>query len=122
MCVGLGIGLIVVWLVKCFGELVCEEGLCIQGVLIFSCIVQFVVDVGIEVVILDEVKWLDIIIDGVDEFDMNLNLIKGGGGVYFQEKIVVIVFDQMIVIVDVLKKVEMLGVFFLLLEVIFFGW
>lgn len=38
-------------------------------------------EVGIEVVSFDVVKWLDIIIDGVDEFDGDLNFIKGGGGV-----------------------------------------
>jgi ribose 5-phosphate isomerase A len=45
-------------------------------------------EVGIEVVTLDEAKWLDLTIDGADEFDPQLNLIKGGGGALLQEKIV----------------------------------
>ncbi len=122
MRVGLGTGSTAVWLVKCLGELVREEGLRIQGVPTSSRTAQLAADVGIEVVTLDEAKWLDITIDGADEFDMNLNLIKGGGGAHLQEKIVATASDQMIVIADASKKVETLGAFPLPLEVIPFGW
>jgi ribose 5-phosphate isomerase A len=122
MRVGLGTGSTAAWLVKCLGELVREEGLRIQGVPTSSRTAQLAADVGIEVVTLDEAKWLDITIDGADEFDMNLNLIKGGGGAHLQEKIVATASDQMIVIADASKKVETLGAFPLPLEVIPFGW
>ena len=79
-------------------------------------------EVGIEVVSLDEAKWLDVTIDGADEFDGNLNLIKGGGGALLQEKIVATASDQMIVIADIGKEVESLGNFPLPIEVIPFGW
>lgn len=71
---------------------------------------------------LDEAKWLDLTIDGADEFDGDLNLIKGGGGALLQEKIVATASDQMIVIADVGKEVERLGAFPLPIEVIPFGW
>ena len=79
-------------------------------------------EVGIEVISLDEAKWLDVSIDGTDEYDGNLNLIKGGGGAHLQEKIVATASDRMIVIADVTKRVETLGAFPLPLEVISFGW
>jgi ribose 5-phosphate isomerase A len=49
---------------------------------------------------LDEVRWLDLTIDGADEFDPGLNLIKGGGGALLHEKIVATASDQMVVIAD----------------------
>ena len=45
-------------------------------------------DVGIRVTTLDEARWLDLTIDGADEFDGEVNLIKGGGGALLQEKTV----------------------------------
>ena len=68
-------------------------------------------EVGIEVISLDEAKWLDVTIDGADEYDANLNLIKGGGGSLLQEKIVATASDQMVVIADIGKQVETLGAF-----------
>jgi len=78
--------------------------------------------VGIDVISLDEAKWLDLTIDGADEFDGEMNLIKGGGGALLQEKIVATASDRMIVITDVSKEVETLGAFPLPVEVIPFGW
>ena len=71
---------------------------------------------------LDEAKWLDVTIDGADEFDADLTLIKGGGGAHLQEKIVATASDKMVVIADLSKKVETLGAFPLPIEVIPFGW
>ncbi len=79
-------------------------------------------EVGIDVVTLEEAKWLDITIDGADEFDADLNLIKGGGGALLQEKIVASASDRMVVIADAAKEVETLGAFPLPVEVIPFGW
>ena len=122
MKVGLGTGSTAEWLVKCLGEMVRNEGLRIQGVPTSIRTAQLARDVGIEVISLDEAKWLDLTIDGADEFDGNLNLIKGGGGALLQEKIVATASDQMIVIADVSKQVESLGSFPLPIEIIPFGW
>lgn len=121
MRVGLGTGSTAAWLVKCLGEKV-AEGLRIKGVPTSTRTAQLAREVGIDVISLDEAKWLDITIDGADEFDGNLNLIKGGGGALLQEKIVATASDQMIVIADAGKQVETLGAFPLPVEVIPFGW
>ncbi len=122
MRVGLGTGSTAAWMVRCLGELVREDGLKIRGVPTSTRTAELARDVGIDVVSLDEAKWLDITIDGADEFDGNLNLIKGGGGALLQEKIVATASDQMVVIADVGKEVESLGSFPLPIEVIPFGW
>ena len=122
MKVGLGTGSTAAWLVQCLGELVRDEGLHIQGVPTSMRTAQLAREVGIEVISLDEAKWLDLTIDGADEYDGNLNLIKGCGGALLQEKIVATASDQMIVIADISKQVETLGAFPLPVEVIPFGW
>lgn len=122
MRVGLGTGSTAAWLVRCLGEMVRDEGLKIKGIPTSSRTAALARDVGIEVISLDEAKWLDITIDGADEFDGELNLIKGGGGALLQEKIVATASDQMIVIADIAKEVEALGAFPLPVEVIPFGW
>jgi len=122
MKVGLGTGSSAAWLVQCLGEQVRDNGLRIKGVPTSSRTAQLARDVGIEVISLDEAKWLDITIDGTDEYDSNLNLIKGGGGAHLLEKIVATASDQMIVIADASKKVGTLGAFPLPVEVIPFGW
>jgi ribose 5-phosphate isomerase A len=122
MKVGLGTGSTAAWLVKCLGEMVRDEGLRIKGVPTSTRTAELARQVGIEVITLDEAKWLDVTIDGADEFDADLNLIKGGGGAHLQEKIVATASHQMIVIADISKQVETLGAFPLPLEVIPFGW
>lgn len=122
MRVGLGTGSTAAWLVRCLGEMVREEGLRIKGVPTSTRTAQLAKEVGIEVITLDEARWLDVTIDGADEFDAELNLIKGGGGALLQEKIVATASDQMVVIADVGKEVETLGTFPLPVEVIPFGW
>ncbi len=122
MRVGLGTGSTAAWLVKCLGEQVREEGLKIRAVPTSTRTAALAQDVGINVVSLDEAKWLDLTIDGADEYDDDLNLIKGGGGALLQEKIVATASDQMIVIADAGKKVDTLGAFPLPVEVIPFGW
>ncbi len=122
MRVGLGTGSTAAWMVRCLGELVREEGLKIRGVPTSTRTAALAQECGIEVVSLDAAKWLDLTIDGADEFDADLNLIKGGGGALLQEKIVATASDQMIVISDVSKEVETLGGFPLPVEVIPFGW
>ena len=106
MRVGLGTGSTAAWLVRCLGEMVRDNGLRIRGVPTSARTAQLAREVGIEVMSLDEARWLDVTIDGADEYDSHLNLIKGGGGALLQEKIVATASDQMIVIADISKQVE----------------
>jgi ribose 5-phosphate isomerase A len=122
MKVGLGTGSTAAWLVRCLGDMVRENGLKIKGVPTSTRTAELARDVGIEVISLDEARWLDLTIDGADEYDADLNLIKGGGGALLQEKIVATASDQMVVIADISKQVETLGAFPLPVEVIPFGW
>lgn len=76
---------------------------------------------GIPLTTLDETPLLDLTIDGADEVDGELRLIKGGGGALLREKIVATASDRMIVIADASKKVDKLGAFALPVEVVRFG-
>ncbi|MDD7969812.1 ribose-5-phosphate isomerase RpiA [Roseinatronobacter alkalisoli] len=122
MRVGLGTGSTAAWLVRRLGQRVRQEGLRIIAVPTSTRTSQLAREVGINVVSLDEARWLDLTIDGADEFDAELTLIKGGGGALLQEKIVATASDQMIVITDAAKEVATLGAFPLPVEVIPFGW
>ncbi|QEQ98124.1 ribose-5-phosphate isomerase RpiA [Neptunomonas concharum] len=73
---------------------------------------------GIEVYDLNEVNQMDVYIDGADEFDPHLNLVKGGGGALTREKIVAAVAKEFVCIVDSSKQVDILGDFPLPVEVI----
>ncbi|WP_371169881.1 ribose-5-phosphate isomerase RpiA [Aliiroseovarius sp. 2305UL8-7] len=121
MRVGLGTGSTAAWMVRCLGERVRTEGLKITGVPTSSRTAELARQVGIEVTTLDEAKWLDLTIDGTDEYDPDLCLIKGGGGAHLQEKVVATASDRMVVIADPTKAVDMLGAFPLPIEVIPFG-
>jgi ribose 5-phosphate isomerase A len=76
---------------------------------------------GIRMSTLDETPFLDLTIDGADQLDGELHLIKGGGGALLREKIVATSSDRMIVIADASKRVEMLGSHPLPVEVVRFG-
>ncbi|MBT8152337.1 ribose-5-phosphate isomerase RpiA [Epibacterium ulvae] len=122
MRVGLGTGSTAAWLVRCLGQMVAEDGLNITAVPTSVRTAELARELGIKVVSLDEAKWLDLTVDGADEFDHDLNLIKGGGGAHLQEKIVATASDQMVVIADAGKGVDTLGAFPLPVEVLPFGW
>ncbi|MEQ1615001.1 MAG: ribose-5-phosphate isomerase RpiA [Hyphomicrobiaceae bacterium] len=77
---------------------------------------------GIRLTTLDDEPFLDLVVDGADEIDHRLRLIKGGGGALLREKIVATASDRMIVIADYTKKVEMLGKFPLPVEIVRFGF
>lgn len=121
MKVGLGTGSTSAWLVKCLGERMKTETLNIVAVPTSTRTAELARSVGINIVSLDEARWLDLTIDGADEYDGELNLIKGGGGALLQEKIVATASDRMIVIADATKKVDRLGAFPLPIEVLGFG-
>ena len=121
MKLGLGTGSTAAWMVRCLAERVHKEGLRIQGVPTSTRTADLARELGLEVITLDEAGRLDITIDGTDEFDANLSLIKGGGGALLQEKIVASASDKMIVIADFDKRVAHLGQFPLPIEVLGFG-
>ena len=78
---------------------------------------------GIEVVELDGSFELDLAIDGADEVDPQLRLIKGGGGALLREKIVIAAARRFVVVAEAAKRVERLGEGFRLpVEVVRFGW
>lgn len=122
MKIGLGTGSTAAWMVKCVAELVTGQGFNITAVATSSRTAELATTLGIDVVSLDQAKWLDLTIDGADEFDSRLNLIKGGGGALLQEKIVATASDHMVVIADLSKQVDTLGAFPLPIEIIPFGW
>jgi ribose 5-phosphate isomerase A len=122
MKLGLGTGSTAAWMVRCLGERIREEGLKVVGVPTSTRTAELARQVGVPVTSLDDAKWLDLTIDGADEFDRNLALIKGGGAALLQEKIVATASDQMIVIADAAKEVAALGAFPLPVEIIPFGW
>lgn len=76
---------------------------------------------GIALVSLDDEPVLDLTIDGADEIDGDLRLIKGGGGALLREKIVAVSSDRLIVIADSSKRVARLGAFPVPVEVVRFG-
>ncbi len=122
MRVGLGTGSTAGWMVRLLGETVRTEGLRIQGVPTSQRTAELAAQAGVPLTTLDAAKWLDLTIDGADEFDADLNLIKGGGGALLREKIVATASDRMVVIADLAKEVRHLGAFPLPVEVIPFGW
>ncbi len=122
MKLGLGTGSTAAWMVRCLAERVKDEGLRVVGVPTSRRTAELATELGLTITTMDEVKWLDLTIDGADEFDPNLNLIKGGGAALLQEKIVATASDRMIVIADAAKEVAQLGAFPLPVEVVPFGW
>lgn len=76
---------------------------------------------GVRLTTLEETPRLDLTIDGADEVDRELRLIKGGGGALLREKIVAAASERMIVIADRSKLVDCLGRFPLPVEVVRFG-
>lgn len=122
MRLGLGTGSTAAWLVRLLAEKVHSDGIDVTCVPTSTRTKDLALSLGLKVASLDEVGWLDLTIDGADEFDPELNLIKGGGGALLQEKIVATASDQMLVITDDSKQVDHLGAFPLPVEVVKFGW
>lgn len=121
MIVGLGTGSTAYWAIQYLGERV-QKGLKVTAVATSDETERLAKEINIDVQPLDQVDVLDIDIDGADEVDKNLNLIKGGGGALLREKIVAVASKMFIVIADESKLVDVLGKFPLPVEVIPFGY
>jgi ribose 5-phosphate isomerase A len=118
--VGLGTGSTAYFAVVALGERV-KAGLKIIGIPTSIQTAELARAVGIPLTTLDEHPEIDITIDGADEVDPKLNLIKGGGGALLREKVVASVTKKMVVVADSGKIVSVLGRFPLPVEVISFA-
>lgn len=120
MIVGLGTGSTAYFAVQLIGERV-QKGLSIKAIPTSEATATQARSLGIPLVGLEEVDHIDVTIDGADEFDNYLQLIKGGGGALLREKIVATHSNVNIIIADSSKKVDRLGAFPLPIEVIPFS-
>jgi len=120
MKLGLGTGSTAKHFVELLGERV-RAGLDVIGVPTSEATRADAIRCGVALTTLDDIDRLDLTVDGADEIDPALNVIKGGGGALLREKIVAAASDRMIVIADDSKWVEVLGRFPLPIEVIPFG-
>ena len=84
--------------------------------------VRLAAEVGAPLEPLEALERLDLTVDGADEIDPNLTLIKGGGAALLQEKIVATASGRLVIIADAAKRVERLGAFPLPVEIVRFGW
>ncbi len=121
MIVGLGTGTTAEFAVRKIGKLV-REGLSIRGIPTSNRTKELAEAEGIPLIDFSESMFIDLTIDGADEIDGNLNMIKGGGAALLQEKIVASVSKAEIIVVNRTKLVDQLGAFPLPVEVIPFGW
>lgn len=121
MKLGLGTGSTAAWMVRCLAARAAAEGLRLDCVPTSDRTAEQARRLGLNVVDLDAAGWLDLTIDGADEIDPAMNLIKGGGGAHLREKIVAAASDRLVVIADPGKQVNCLGAFSLPIEVIPFG-
>ena len=109
MTVGLGTGSTTAFAIEELGRRTREEGLSIQGVPTSFAAERMARTLDIPLVTLDQVTHLDIALDGADEVDPHLNLIKGRGGAHTREKIVAALAREFVALVDASKLVDQLG-------------
>jgi ribose 5-phosphate isomerase A len=120
MTLGLGTGSTAAHVVRFLGEQV-KAGLKIRGIPTSVRTGDLAVSLGIPLTTLEECQQIDVDIDGADEFDPQLHLIKGGGGALLREKIIASASRQVVIIADSSKQVAVLGKFPLPVEVIPFA-
>lgn len=120
MRIGIGTGTTAEEFVRLLAERV-ADGLAVRGVPTSERTARLCLELGIPLYSLDEEPVLDLTVDGADEVDHELRLIKGGGGALLREKIVAAASAEMVVIADESKLVDMLGAFPLPVEVNPFG-
>lgn len=121
MTIGLGTGSTVYFTIMRVGELV-REGLNIRAIPTSKQTEKLAIENGITLCTFADVDRLDLTIDGADELNPSLDLIKGGGGALLWEKLVAASSDRLIVVADESKCVETLGAFPLPVEIVPFAW
>jgi len=120
MVLGLGTGSTAAIFVRLLAEKV-AQGLKVIGTPTSEATDKLARSLGVKIASPDELSRIDLTIDGADEFDPDLNLIKGGGAALLREKIIAEASDRMVVIADPNKEVEALGKFPLPVEINAFG-
>ena len=118
--VGLGSGSTAAYVTQLLGERV-RTGLKILAIPTSNHTRELAASLGIPLTTFDEVQEIDVTIDGADEFDQGLSLIKGGGGALLHEKIVAWASRQLVIVTDSSKRVPTLGSFPVPIEVIAFA-
>ena len=118
--VGLGSGSTATEVIRLLGERV-RTGLKIRGIPTSRKTSELATALGIPLTSFAQVQEIDITIDGADEFDPQLSLIKGGGGALLHEKVVASASRQVVIVTDSSKQVPVLGKFPLPIEVIAFA-
>jgi ribose 5-phosphate isomerase A len=118
--VGLGTGSTAAFFVKLLAEKV-KAGMKIRGIPTSTRTAELAKSLGVPLATLDEFQQIDVTVDGADEFDPKLNLIKGGGGALLREKIIASASKQVVIVTDSSKQVPALGHFPLPVEVIPFA-
>jgi ribose 5-phosphate isomerase A len=118
--VGIGTGSTAAYFIKLLGEQV-KNGLRVRGIPTSEHSRQLAASLGIPLTTLDDCPEIDVTVDGADEFDSQLRLIKGGGGALLREKIVASATKQEVIIADSSKRVRVLGNFGVPVEVIKFA-
>ena len=121
MTVGIGTGSTIHWLIIELGNRV-KEGLFFRAIPTSKKTAALAALQNIPLAELNAVDRINITIDGADEIDAHLQLIKGGGGALLQEKMVAAASRELIILADQSKLVQHLGKFPLPVEVIPFGW
>ena len=118
--VGLGTGSTAAFFIKLLAEKV-KNGLRIRGIPTSVRSGELAESLGIPLTTLDDCQEIDVTVDGADEVDPQLRLIKGGGGAMLREKIVASATKQLVIVADASKQVAVLGKFPLPVEVIGFA-
>lgn len=118
--VGLGTGSTAAYFIKLLGEQV-RNGLRVRGIPTSERSRELAASLGIPLTTLDQSQEIAVTVDGADEFDPQLRLIKGGGGALLREKIVASASKQVVIVTDASKQVPVLGKFPLPVEVIKFA-
>ncbi len=118
--VGLGTGSTAAFFIKLLAEKV-RAGLRIRGIPTSLRSGELAQSLGIPLTTLDECQDIDVTVDGADEVDPQLRLIKGGGGAMLREKIVASATKKLVIVADASKQVAVLGKFPLPVEVIGFA-
>lgn len=115
--VGLGTGSTAYFAILEVAELV-KKGFNLKCVPTSEHTASLATSLGIKLLDMKDVHTIDVTIDGADEFDNQLNLIKGGGGALFREKIIASLTRKEVIIADSGKKVDKLGAFKVPVEIV----